>query len=146
MGIASQVSTEPERGADAGRAPTEPPGAPPRGGGGPRGSEPPDPATWAGVTQVGIRGLARNVSSVVAEVAASGRPAVVTKHGAPLVAIVPIEPGDSPDTVLARATSHLEELAEADRSAGRSRSAAEVFAELGRLADAMARATSLEHR
>ncbi|HEU0317332.1 MAG TPA: type II toxin-antitoxin system prevent-host-death family antitoxin [Solirubrobacteraceae bacterium] len=138
----SRFSAEQGRGGDAGREPA----ASPNGGRGPSGGSPPDAETWDGVTQVGIRGLARNVSAVVAEVAASGRPAVVTKHGAPLVAIVPIEPGDSADTVLARARFHLEELAEADRSSGRRRSAAEVFAELGRLAEAMAYATSLEHR
>jgi prevent-host-death family protein len=142
MASASRVSAEPVRRDDAGRPGSESPTAPDER----REAGPPDPEPWAGVTQVGIRGLARNVSSVVAEVATSGRPAVVTKYGAPLVAIVPIEPGDSPDTVLARATSHLEELAEADQSSGHRRSASEVFAELGRLAEALARATSLEHR
>jgi prevent-host-death family protein len=39
---------------------------------------------------VGIRGLARNVSAVVAEVARTGRPTILTKHGRPVAAIVPI--------------------------------------------------------
>ncbi len=133
-----RLSAEQGRGGDAGCEPAPSPGAP-------RGAEPTAAEAWAGVTQVGIRGLARNVSAVLAAVAGTGRPAVVTKHGAPLVAIIPIEPGDSADTVLARARFHLEELAEADRASGRRRSAAEVFAELGRLAEAMAYATSLEH-
>ncbi len=141
----SPLGAEPRGGGDAGREPTTSLGASQGGGEDPGGAEPPDAETWAGLTQVGIRELARNVSSVVAEVAASGRPAIVTKHGAPLVAIVPIEPGGSPDAVLARATSHLEELAEADRRSGHRRSAPEVFAELGRLAEALARASSLEH-
>lgn len=39
---------------------------------------------------IGIRALARGVSGVVNEVAASGLPVVVTKHGRPIAAIVPI--------------------------------------------------------
>lgn len=42
------------------------------------------------MTSVGIRQLAASVSAVVADVANSGRPAVVTKHGAPIAAVVSI--------------------------------------------------------
>lgn len=42
-------------------------------------------------TTMGIRALARNVSGVVSEVAASGLPVILTKHGRPVAAIVPIE-------------------------------------------------------
>ena len=91
---------------------------------------------------VGIRELARNVSGVVADVVRSGRPVVVTKHGAPFAAIVPIQ--RSEETVLAQAAQHLEELAAEDQRAGRTRSSADVFAELARLAGALARATSDE--
>ncbi len=41
-------------------------------------------------TTVGIRALARNVSGVVTEVAETGRPTIVTKHGVPVAAVVPI--------------------------------------------------------
>lgn len=91
---------------------------------------------------VGIRELARNVSGVVADVVRSGRPVVVTKHGAPFAAIVPIQRGE--ETVLAQAAQHLEEMAAEDVRAGRTRSSAEVFAELARLAGALAQATSDE--
>ncbi len=45
---------------------------------------------------VGVRELARRVSSVVNGVRNTGRPVVVTKHGQPYVAIVPIRPGAGP--------------------------------------------------
>jgi prevent-host-death family protein len=91
---------------------------------------------------VGIRELARNVSGVMADVVRSGRPVVVTKHGAPFAAIVPIQRGEA--TVLAQAAQHLEAMAAEDLRAGRTRSSAEVFAELARLAAALAQAASDE--
>jgi prevent-host-death family protein len=39
---------------------------------------------------IGIRALAANVSAVVSKVANTGLPAVVTKHGAPVAALIPI--------------------------------------------------------
>jgi prevent-host-death family protein len=45
---------------------------------------------------VGIRALARNVSGVVDEVVASGLPVVLTKHGRPIAAIVPIDAVPAP--------------------------------------------------
>lgn len=50
---------------------------------------------------VGIRELAANVSGVVAGVASSGLPAVVTKHGEPVAALIPI--ADLRDLLAARA-------------------------------------------
>ena len=91
---------------------------------------------------VGIRELARNVSGVVADVVRSGRPVVVTKHGAPFAAIVPLERGE--ETVLAQAAQHLEQMAAEDLRSGRTRSSADVFAELARLAEALAQAASVE--
>jgi len=81
---------------------------------------------------VSIRELSRNASSVVADVAKSGRPAIVTKHGAPVAALVPIDETELEDMVLARAPEYLADMAaaEEDLVAGRDRPAAEVFAEL----------------
>lgn len=86
------------------------------------------------MSTVSIRELSRNASGVVAEVSASGRPAVVTKHGAPVAAVIPIDAGDLEDFVLAKAPRYLADMeaADADLRAGRTRNAAEVFAELER--------------
>lgn len=81
---------------------------------------------------VSIRDLSRNASGVVAEVASSGRPAIVTKHGAPVAAVIAIDPGDLEDLVLSHASSYLDDMTAADEDlrAGRTRNAADVFAEL----------------
>jgi prevent-host-death family protein len=56
-------------------------------------------------TSVGIRALARNVSRVVAEVAQSGRPTIVTRHGEPVAALIPIAPPGREDRDLHRGDS-----------------------------------------
>lgn len=91
-----------------------------------------------GMGTVSIRELSRNASGVVDEVAKSGRPAIVTKHGAPVAAVVPIDEGELEDMVLARAPEYLADMgaAEADLTAGHTRSAADVFDELGATDDA----------
>lgn len=43
----------------------------------------------------GIRALARNVSGVVDEVVKSGMPMILTKHGRPIAAIVPLHRADT---------------------------------------------------
>ena len=82
---------------------------------------------------VSIRELSRNASGVIDEVARTGRPALVTRHGAPVAAVVPIDESELEDMVLARAPEYLADMAAADADlvAGRTRSAAEVFEELG---------------
>ena len=52
---------------------------------------------------VSIRDLANKASAVVDEVAKSGKPAVVTKRGKPIAAVVPIDPDALDDWVLANA-------------------------------------------
>jgi prevent-host-death family protein len=44
---------------------------------------------------IGIRALARNVSGVVDEVVTSGLPMILTKHGRPIAAIVPLDLEDT---------------------------------------------------
>lgn len=80
---------------------------------------------------VSIRELSRNASGVVDEVARTGRPALVTRHGAPVVAVVPIDEGEIEDLVLARAPEYLADMLSADEdlAAGRTRSATSVFDE-----------------
>lgn len=81
---------------------------------------------------VSIRNLSRNASSVVDEVARTGRPALITKHGTPVVAVVPIHEGDLEDAVLARSSDYLASMlaADEDLAAGRTRAAADAFADL----------------
>lgn len=84
------------------------------------------------VGSVSIRELSRNASSVVEEVTRTGRPALVTKHGAPVAAVIPLDAVELEDFVLAKASQFLEDLqvAEQDIAAGRTRSLSDALAEL----------------
>jgi prevent-host-death family protein len=86
------------------------------------------------MSNVSIRDLGRNASRVVNQVAKSGRPALVTSHGTPVVAIVPIDEEALEDFILANSPEFVRDMRQADRDLrrGRTRSAAEVFAELDR--------------
>lgn len=70
---------------------------------------------------VGIRELANNASAVVDEVARSGRPALVTRHGKPVAAVVPVDEDDLLDWVLDNAPEYVRSMQEADEdlAAGR---------------------------
>ena len=67
------------------------------------------------VPTVSIRDLANKASAVVDEVARSGKPAVVTKRGKPVAAVVPIDPDALDDWVLANAPEYVKAMREADR-------------------------------
>ncbi len=84
------------------------------------------------MSTVSIRDLQRNTSGVVAEVAESKHAALVTRHGEPIAALVPIDAQDLEDYLLSKVPSFAEDMAEAERAHadGRTRSAADVFAEL----------------
>lgn len=83
---------------------------------------------------ISIRDLGRNPSQVIDEVVRTGRPAIVTRHGRPITAIVAIDPDELEDFVLAHAPAFARSMraADADLRAGRARPATEVFAELDR--------------
>ncbi|MGH9078124.1 MAG: type II toxin-antitoxin system Phd/YefM family antitoxin [Acidimicrobiales bacterium] len=68
---------------------------------------------------VGIRELANNTSAVVDEVARSGRPALVTRHGRPVAAVVPVDEEELLDYVLANAPEYVRSMAEADAALAR---------------------------
>jgi prevent-host-death family protein len=55
------------------------------------------------VSTVSIRELQRNASRVVEHVSATGRPALVTRHGHPVAALVPVGERDLEDYMLAAA-------------------------------------------
>lgn len=66
------------------------------------------------VPTVSIRDLANKASAVVDEVANSGKPAVVTKRGKPVAAVVPIDPDALDDWVLANAPEYVKAMRDAD--------------------------------
>ncbi len=83
---------------------------------------------------VSIRDLGRRPSQVVDEVVRTGRPAIITRHGRPVTAMVAVHPDELEDFVLAHAPEFARSRhdADADLRAGRARGADEVFAELDR--------------
>jgi prevent-host-death family protein len=79
---------------------------------------------------ISIRELARNVSGVIRDVEDSHRPALVTRNGAPVVAVVPLDPEELEDYVLANAPNFVSAMEAADRNLaeGRTLSIDEAFA------------------
>lgn len=84
------------------------------------------------MSTISIRDLQRNTSSVVADVAESKHAALVTRHGEPIAALVPIDAQDLEDYLLSKVPSFAEDMAAADQAHadGQTRSADDVFAEL----------------
>lgn len=70
---------------------------------------------------VNVRQLARRTSSVIGDVARTGRPAVVTKAGRPIVVVSPIDADAFEDWMLANAPEFVRGMRQADRdvAAGR---------------------------
>lgn len=83
---------------------------------------------------ISIRDLGRRPSQVVDEVIRTGRPAIVTRHGRPVTAMVAIDLDELEDFVLAHAPKFVRarRTADADLRAGRVRGATDVFAEIDR--------------
>lgn len=86
------------------------------------------------MTTVSIRDLGRRPSQVVDEVVRTGRPAIITRHGRPVTAMVAVDADELEDFVLSHAPAFARSRrsADADLRAGRVRPADEVFAELER--------------
>lgn len=63
----------------------------------------------------GIRDLARQASQVVDEVEKTGRPALITRHGKPVAALVPVDESELEDWVLANAPGFVGAMNDADR-------------------------------
>ena len=84
------------------------------------------------MSTISVRDLGRNPSRVIDDVERTGRPAIVTRRGRPVTAIVPVDPDALEDFVLAHAPEYVRARrdAEADLRAGRVRPADEVFTEL----------------
>ncbi len=86
------------------------------------------------MTTISIRDLGRRPSQVVDEVVRTGRPAIITRHGRPVTAMVAVDPDELEDFVLAHAPEFVRSTraADADLRAGRARPADEVFADIDR--------------
>lgn len=84
------------------------------------------------MSTVSIRDLSRNASAVIAEVSRTGTPALITKGGEFVAAVVALSPEEVEDYVLATSKEILDSLAEAeeDLTAGRTVSHEDVFAHL----------------
>jgi len=84
------------------------------------------------MASVSIRELSRNASGVVEQVTRTGRPAVVTKRGAPVAAVIPLDAEELEDLILAKAPQFLNDIkaAEEDIAAGRGRFLHEFLDEL----------------
>ncbi len=82
------------------------------------------------MSTISIRDLSRRPSQVVDEVIRTGRPAIITRHGRPVTAMVALDPDQLEDFVLARAPAFARSIrdANADLRKGRTRRANEVFA------------------
>ncbi len=82
---------------------------------------------------VSIRDLARRSSRVVDDVISSGRPAIITRRGKPVGALIAINPDGLEDFVLANAPEYARSMrdADADLAKGRTRTLADVIDELG---------------
>lgn len=81
---------------------------------------------------VGIRELANRAGGIVDKVTSTGRPALITKRGRPVAALVPLDEEGFEDWVLANAPEFTRGMADADAdlAAGRTRPAFEVLDEL----------------
>jgi prevent-host-death family protein len=86
------------------------------------------------MSTISIRDLGRRPSQVIDEVVRTGRPAIITRHGRPVTAMVAVDPDELEDFVLAHAPEFVRSTraADADLRAGRARPADEVFAEIDR--------------
>ena len=63
---------------------------------------------------VNVRELARNTSKVIGDVARRKRPAIITRGGTPVAAVVPIDADALDDWILANAPAFVEGMRRAD--------------------------------
>jgi prevent-host-death family protein len=84
------------------------------------------------VETFGIRDLQRRPSEIVDRVDKTGRPVLVTRRGRPAAVLMPLDQDALEDFVLANAPEFVASIDEAERDlrSERSRSAAEVIAEI----------------
>lgn len=74
-----------------------------------------DDRTVMAMAVVNVRELARKTSQVISSVQSTKRPALVTRGGRPVAAVIPIDPDVLEDWILANAPEFTEAMAEGDR-------------------------------
>ncbi len=81
---------------------------------------------------VGVRELGRKVSKVIGTVERTGEPVIVTRHGKPTVAVLPLDAKRLEALTIAAAPKLAQDMARADEdlAAGRTKPLDEVLAEL----------------
>lgn len=81
---------------------------------------------------VSVRELARHASAIVRQVMDTGRPAIVTNRGEPVAVVLPLDPDELEDYVLANAPRFVRSMREADHdfAEGRTVEADDFFASL----------------
>lgn len=84
------------------------------------------------MSTIGVRELARHASSIVNDIEQNKEPALITRHGRPVVYMLPVDSAEFEDFVLAHAHQFVEGMAAADDelAAGETVSLADVRAEL----------------
>lgn len=71
------------------------------------------------MSTISIRDLTHQASRIVEAVRQSGRPALVTKHGRPIAALVPIDDEALEDWILANAPEYVATMQHADEEIAR---------------------------
>ena len=71
------------------------------------------------MASVTMRNLSRHAGDVVEEVVRSGRPALVTRHGRPVAALIPVNDEQLEDWILANAPEFVDGMQRADEEAAR---------------------------
>lgn len=68
---------------------------------------------------IGIRALARQASQIVEQVESTGRPALITSHGKPVAALIPIDESELEDWILDNAPEFVRARQQADAEIAR---------------------------
>jgi antitoxin YefM len=84
------------------------------------------------VSTFGVRELARHASSIINDIEQNKEPALVTRHGRPVVYMLPVDSDEFEGFVLTHAPQFVEGMATADAelAAGETVSLADIRAEL----------------
>ncbi|SRR6266540_5429021 len=84
------------------------------------------------MASVNVRELARNTSKVIDDVERRKRPAIITRGGRPVAAVIPIDSGALEDWILANAPEYVEGMRKADEELRRGETVGmdELFARL----------------